>query len=101
VAFQLWICMQDERRKDEFNDQQTAVLRNYDTAVLENRDCLRIPTPVQNMLEHVYIGARRDRLRKICCNQFASGGRIFIREASFGCIQAGFAVHKHASQIAV
>jgi hypothetical protein len=24
VAFQLWICMRDERRKDEFNDQQTA-----------------------------------------------------------------------------
>lgn len=25
VGFQLWICMRNERRKNEFNDQQTAV----------------------------------------------------------------------------
>src|SRR5271165_4952474 len=47
VAFQLWVCMRDERRKDEFNDQQTAVLRNYGAAVVENCDCLRVPKPVQ------------------------------------------------------
>lgn len=33
VAFQLRICMRDERRKDEFNDQQTAILRNLATHV--------------------------------------------------------------------
>jgi hypothetical protein len=42
--------------------------------------------PCRTCLSMYTSGARRDRLRKICCNQFASGGRIFIREASFGCI---------------
>ncbi len=28
----------------------------------ENRDCLRVPTPVQNMFEHVHIGAGGNRL---------------------------------------
>src|ERR1017187_5792385 len=88
VAFQLWICMRDERRKDEFNDQQTAVLRNYRAAVLENRYSIPVLTPVQYMLEHVDIGARRDRMDQVCGNQFASGGRIFLREARFGCVHA-------------
>ena len=101
MAFQLRIWVRDDWRQDEFNDQQTAVLRNDHAAVLENRDCLRVPTPVQNMFEHVHIGARRDRLRQICGNQFASGGRIFIHEARFCCIHAGFEVHKHASQMRV
>ena len=47
VAFQLWICMGDERRKDEFNDQQTAILRNYRVAVLENSNGIPVLTPVQ------------------------------------------------------
>jgi len=47
VAFQLWICMRDKRRKDEFNDQQTAVPGNYRTAVLENSDSIPVLTPVQ------------------------------------------------------
>src|ERR1039457_64062 len=101
VACQLRIWMRDERRKDEFNDQQTAVLRNYRVAVLENSNSIPVLTPVQYMLEHVYIGPRRDRLRQICGNQFASGGSIFIREARFGCIHAGFEVYKHASQMRV
>jgi hypothetical protein len=45
VAFQLWICMRHERRKDEFNDQQTAVLRNHRAAVLENSNSFRVPIP--------------------------------------------------------
>jgi hypothetical protein len=45
--------------------------------------------------------ARWDRLRLICGNQFASGGRVFIREAGFCCIHAGFEVHKHGSQMRV
>jgi hypothetical protein len=45
--------------------------------------------PVQNMFKQVDIGAGGDRLRQICGNQFASGGRIFLGEASFGCIDAG------------
>src|ERR1017187_4802478 len=96
VAFQLWICMRDERRKDEFNDQQTAVLRNYRAAVLENSNSIPVLTPVKYMFEHVYMGARRDRLHEIRGNQLAPGGRIFRREAGFGRIHAGFEVHKHA-----
>jgi hypothetical protein len=67
VAFQLWIWVRDDRRQDEFDDQQTAVLRSHGNdraAVLENRDCVRVPTPVQNMFKHVDIGAGGDRLRK-------------------------------------
>src|ERR1700730_254716 len=101
VGFQLWICVRDERRKDEFNDQQTAVLRNYRPAVPENRNSFPVLKPVQYMFEHVDIGARRDRLGQVCGNQFASGGKIFLREARFGCIHAGFKVHKHASQMRV
>ena len=50
VAFQLRICMRDERRKNKFNDQQTAVLRNDRAAVLENRDSLLRP---DDRAEHV------------------------------------------------
>src|ERR1019366_7261635 len=48
-GFQLWICMGDERRKDEFNDQQTAVLRNDGAAVLENGEGICVLTAVQHM----------------------------------------------------
>jgi hypothetical protein len=41
VAFQLWICLRYERGKDEFNDQQTAVLRNDCAAVPEALACGR------------------------------------------------------------
>ena len=53
------------------------------------------------MFEHVYIGARRDRLCQVCGNQFASGERIFLGEATLGCIDAGFEVHQHAAQMGV
>src|ERR1039458_4963193 len=101
VAFELWICMRDERRKDEFKDQQTAVLRNYRAAVFENRNSIPVLKAVQEKTDHLYIGAGRNRLRQICSNHFASGGRVFLRETSLGCIHAGLEVHKHASQMRV
>src|SRR6266404_1802996 len=93
--------MRDERRQYEFNDQQTAVLRNDCAAVPENSNSFRVPIPVQDMFEHVHIGAGRDRLAQVCGNEFASGGKIFIRKARFSCIQAGLAVDKHALQLGV
>ena len=93
--------MRDERRQYEFNDQQTAALRNDCAAVPENSNSFRVPIPVQDMFEHVHIGAGRDRLGQVCGDQFASGAKIFIRKARFSCIQAGLAVDKHASQMGV
>src|ERR1017187_1007844 len=58
--------MRDQRRKDELNDQQTAVLRNDRAAVLENRNGNFVLTPMQYMFDHVHIGARRDRLSQVC-----------------------------------
>jgi len=60
LAFQLWIRVRDERRKDEFDDQQTAVLRNAGAAVFEDGDCVRILTAVQDMFDHVDVGACGD-----------------------------------------
>ena len=101
VAFQSRICMRDERRKDEFNDQQTAVLRNDRAAVPENRYRVPVLTAVQDMLEDVDIRAGRNRLHEVRGNEFASGVGIFRRKARSGCIDAGFVVHKHASQMRV
>ena len=53
VTFQLRIWMRDERRKDKFNDQQTAVLRNGCVAILEHLYSIPVLTPVQYMLKHV------------------------------------------------
>src|SRR5208337_355084 len=93
--------MRDEWRQYEFNDQQTAVLRNDRAAVPENSSSFRVPIAVQDMFEHVHIGAGRDRLGQVCGDQFASGGKIFIRKARFSCIQAGLAIDKHAFQMGV
>ena len=81
----MWICMREERRRNStINKLQFC---GYRATVLENSNSIALLLPVQYMLEHAYIGARRDRLREICGNQFASGGSIFLREASLGWIR--------------
>ena len=65
VAFELRIWMGDERGEDEFNDQQGAVLRDDCAAILEDRNCIRVFTPVQHVLEHVDIGAGGDELGQV------------------------------------
>ncbi len=93
--------MRDERRQYEFNDQQSAVQRNDCAAVPANTNSFRVPIAVQDMFEHIHIGASRDRLGQVCGDQLASGGKIFIRKARFSCIHAGLAVDKHAWQMRV
>ena len=76
-----------------------AVLRNYGAAVLENRDRLRVPTPVQNMFEHVHVGAGWNRLGQIRRQQLAPGGDLFVREARLRCLHAGLEIDEHTSKM--
>jgi hypothetical protein len=76
VAFKLRVRLRDRWGQYEFDNQQTAVHRNQGgAAVIENR----APTPVQNMFEHVHIGADGNRLGSICRQPLAPGGDLFVR----------------------
>ena len=100
-AFELRIGVRDERGQDEFNDQQTAVGGNNRADVSEKGQSILVLIAVQNVFDHVDIGAWRDGLLEIGDEQIASVGWIFLGEARSGCLDAGFEVDEHAAEMGV
>lgn len=83
TTFQLWVRPTHERRQHEFYDEQTATLRNDGTAVLENSNSVRILISVQDMFQHVHIGAGWHGLGQVSGNQLASGESLSSANRGF------------------
>lgn len=99
VGFQVRIGMRDQRRQDELDDQQSAVVRDDGAAVFENGDRVRIAMSVQDMLEHVHVGSGGNGLGEIGCQQAAPGGCFFGGEARFGYLNTGLEINEHAAKM--